>query len=680
MKQEKRTWFKIVVLIIVFAVGLSAFSSCGILNSGRGRDGGGGGGGGTTQIRVSFEAHGGEGTAHNLIVTRGSEYGVLPFLTKEGYTFAGWRTEQSGEGTEIREYTVVEKSSSHTLHAHWIENTPLSFFRFAPIYSGTAYSIGITFGTRLHGQIALPATFNGLPVRAIVQSGFRHGWSGNGFAHTFEITFVFIPQSITIIGDFAFQGCAGLENISLPSSLTTIGQGAFRNSGSLKSISIPADVTSIQSYTFFDCVALERLTFAEGNNLSAISESAFFGCVSLKELTIPAKVEVVDRSAFSDCTALERVNFEEGSRLVAIGTDAFRNCSSLKYITLPDTVTTIGTGAFRNCTALEQITLPETLTTIGSGAFENCSSLRTLRMPYGLTSIGAQTFRNCESLESIEIPHTLTSIGGSAFQGCIALSNIYFSGSAPQWNAIAGRIQAQIPFDTRVHFATPTVVVTVGFELHGGAGTAESRSVAVGIPYGILPVLSKSGYTFAGWRTEQNGEGTLVTTETVVTLDSNHTLHAHWVEFLSHTPHSYFRFYPVNQGTAYSIAVAYGITLSGSVVLPPSLNGLPVVEIIDDGFSDLWFGNQNARTNGITSLTLPPSITRIGGYAFWNCTGLTSIVIPSSVTSIGGFAFEGCTSLTDIFFTGTQTQWSAISGIGSASIPFGVTRHFNFPA
>ena len=49
--------------------------------------------------------------------------------------------------------------------------------------------------------------------------------------------------------------------------------------------------------------------------------------------------------------------------------------------------------------------------------------------------------------------------------------------------------------------------------------------------------------------------------------------------------------------------------------------------------------------SNIVSITIPDSVTSIGGRAFYNCTGLTSITIPDSVTSIGGSAFDNCDSL-----------------------------------
>ena len=48
--------------------------------------------------------------------------------------------------------------------------------------------------------------------------------------------------------------------------------------------------------------------------------------------------------------------------------------------------------------------------------------------------------------------------------------------------------------------------------------------------------------------------------------------------------------------------------------------------------------------HGLTSVTIPGSVTSIGNDAFDNCTGLTSVTIPASVTNIGDGAFGGCTA------------------------------------
>ena len=63
--------------------------------------------------------------------------------------------------------------------------------------------------------------------------------------------------------------------------------------------------------------------------------------------------------------------------------------------------------------------------------------------------------------------------------------------------------------------------------------------------------------------------------------------------------------------------------------------------------------------SGLTSITIPNSVTSIGGSAFSNCTGLTSITIPSSVTSIEKYTFYGCSGLTSITIPNSVTNISA---------------------
>ena len=58
----------------------------------------------------------------------------------------------------------------------------------------------------------------------------------------------------------------------------------------------------------------------------------------------------------------------------------------------------------------------------------------------------------------------------------------------------------------------------------------------------------------------------------------------------------------------------------------------------------------------LTSITIPNSVTSIGGAAFYECSSLTSITIPDSVTSIGSDAFVGCSSLTSITIPDSVTS------------------------
>lgn len=81
---------------------------------------------------------------------------------------------------------------------------------------------------------------------------------------------------------------------------------------------------------------------------------------------------------------------------------------------------------------------------------------------------------------------------------------------------------------------------------------------------------------------------------------------------------------------------------------------------------------------GLTSITIPDSVTEIGVYAFSNCSALTSVSIGHGVTSIGERAFFGCSALTSIVLPNSVTEigegafWEC-SSLSSIAIPGSVT-------
>lgn len=80
---------------------------------------------------------------------------------------------------------------------------------------------------------------------------------------------------------------------------------------------------------------------------------------------------------------------------------------------------------------------------------------------------------------------------------------------------------------------------------------------------------------------------------------------------------------------------------TGTITIPQIANGFTVITIGSYAFYNC---------TGLTSITIPNSVTSIGHDAFQNCSGITSLTIPSSVTDIGNSAFYGCSSIKSITF------------------------------
>ena len=314
--------------------------------------------------------------------------------------------------------------------------------------------------TSLSGDIVLPSKIEGKPVTSI---------GGKAFYKCSSLTGVTIPNSVTSIGSPAFSGCSNLNQINvdtantkfssvngvlfnkdktelirypegktdtsyaIPNSVTSIDRYAFEGCSKLTSITIPDSVTSIGSSAFSDCSSLTSITIPD--SVTSIGGWAFDGCKGLTSITIPDGVTSIDKYTFSGCSSLTSITIPDG--VTSIDKYTFSGCSSLTSVTIPDSVTSIGSYAFLECSSLASITIPDSVTSIGSGAFYNCTSLTSVTIPDRVTSIGSSAFRFCSSLTSINIPNSVASIGGWAFERCSSLKDVYYSGTQEQWEKIS---------------------------------------------------------------------------------------------------------------------------------------------------------------------------------------------------------------------------------------------------
>ena len=145
------------------------------------------------------------------------------------------------------------------------------------------------------------------------------------FLNEEEVSDIVIPNSVTFIGDYAFEGCSGLTSITIPNSVTSIGNGAFSSCSGLTSISIPNSVKSIGNETFSGCSSLTSVPI--GNSVTTIGDFTFYKCSSLASVTIPNSVTTIGDYTFYECSSLISVTI--GSGIESIGYLAFASCPDL---------------------------------------------------------------------------------------------------------------------------------------------------------------------------------------------------------------------------------------------------------------------------------------------------------------------------------------------------------------
>ena len=327
------------------------------------------------------------------------------------------------------------------------------------------------------------------------------------------LTFVTIPNTVTSIGNDAFSGCSGLTSVTIPNSVTSIEYNAFRDCSGLTSVTIPNSVTSIGNYAFEGCSGLTSITIP--NSVTSIGYDAFSGCSGLTSVTIPNSVTSIEYNAFYGCSGLTTVTIPNS--VTTIRAAAFRGCSSLTSVTIPNSVMSIGNYAFEGCSGLTSVTIPNSVTSIGNYAFEGCSDLTSVTIPNSVTSIGGGTFKGCSGLTSITIPTSVTFIGQETFAGCSHLTDVYcyattvpstskdaFNDSYFRYATLHIPASAIYDYKSKEPWSLFKEVVAIESQKYSLKymvdGTLYKEfSMEEGAAITPEPAPKKDGYTFSGW-------------------------------------------------------------------------------------------------------------------------------------------------------------------------------------
>ena len=135
--------------------------------------------------------------------------------------------------------------------------------------------------------IEIPSEIEGLPVTVLAK---------NSFQYTEMLTEITIPDSVTTIGDFAFD-TSGITSIVIPEGVTAIGEWAFAGCDDLTSAVLPKSLVYMGDNAFASNPNLWNVALSEG--IMELPNEVFRDCGSLTEILIPVSVKRIGDYAFA---------------------------------------------------------------------------------------------------------------------------------------------------------------------------------------------------------------------------------------------------------------------------------------------------------------------------------------------------------------------------------------------
>jgi hypothetical protein len=438
------------------------------------------------------------------------------------------------------------------------------------------------------GAVAIPSTIGGLPVVAI---------NGQAFYGQTSFTSVTISNGLATIGAYAFYGCANMTGITLPNSLTNIGVNAFANCTSLTSVTIPSGVKTIGDSPFLYCSGLTAINVASSNTAYSSADGILFDKPQATLIEAP--------ESFSG-------SYTVPNTVTGIGDNAFYGCSNLTGITLSTNVASIQSSAFANCGGLTAFNFPGAVTNIGASAFFGCSNLAVITVATNNPAFASQggvlfdhsrvtllLYPPATNATSYTIPNTVTDVAQNAFGYCDNLTNVLIPGS----------------------------VLNIG----DGAFEYCLNLEAVNVPNSVTNLGNMVFYNCTGLRNAIVGNG-------VTSLGLSVFMYCTSVTNIS----------LANTVTNIGTEAFYQCSSLTSFTLP--------ADTVYVGFEAF------AACFNLGSLTLSSNLGTIGDDAFEFC-GFGNLTIPDSVTNIGGSVFQSCQNLTDIEVAANNPAYSSVNGV-----------------
>lgn len=343
-------------------------------------------------------------------------------LTKEGYTFEGWYTDEAC----TKSFTLTTMPAENiTLYAKWIEASNVNV-------------INVKYGNVTKKVFIDKSVTSVDSLEFDLENYVLEEWQDeSGKALTFPLTVV---NNMTVVAKYysdglvvrrgILTGYTGLSTeVIIPSSLdgteiTTIGNGECPFEGSANF----ANIT--------------KIVLPEG--VTAIGDNAFAGLASLTEVVLPASLASLGKDVFYGCTALTKLDlsgnttypYENGVLYDSTKTTILKFIGSAEELVIASSIKEIASNAFAYA-KIDKLVVPSTVETIGAYAFSNCEVKELVYAP-SINNVAEYSFKDCTSLVSVELGENITSIGTFAFSGCTSLEEVKLASGASSKIVVEG--------------------------------------------------------------------------------------------------------------------------------------------------------------------------------------------------------------------------------------------------
>ncbi len=455
--------------------------------------------------RVDFNSCGGTNCG-SITVTYTKTYGTLPTPTKPGLSFVGWYTEPDG-GTKVSASTSMKKAYDHTLYAHWTgitstlsydANGGTSVTKTKSITSGEAYGTlastsrtGHKFigwytakdgGTQITAESIVTVTQNQKLYAhwEVLRPTIRFSANGGGIATTDGT-----------VGTLEVAYTYGQKYNSFPKVSRTgyhfIGWFTGQTVGTQMTEETICEITTSDTfYAHWEGIQNTVQFDANGGVLNASPITVVYGEV-YGTLPTPSRFGYTFSGWFTEKEAGEKITASSKAEILSPQT-LYAQWEKKTY-----KVTLDGNGGSSVVT--------------GSDGQPSSVSTRTLSTTYGGTYGGSEGKFPLFTRTGYELLGFFTKeVGGEEIT----------AQSSFMWE------ENQTIY---AHWMPKTIVVS--FYEDGGSPVREVKRIAYQTAYGTLPVPTKAGYIFNGWKTSKSSTS-IITADTIMKKTDGHTLYADW--------------------------------------------------------------------------------------------------------------------------------------------------------